>query len=935
VNSPSNPASWSRRLGSSRNLRTLTLTVLVIAFVAFAVGQWISARLIYDGGFERAEVREGLAQARHAQALVGFPIEYLRRTTIDNAMWDEAYRYMQGRNPRHPDNLLSMTDSFRLLHMSAYGFVGLDGHVVYARQFDASREHLVPARPEILQALERGSTIGRHYRSDQDSAGFTRIGNHNYSWCSAPVLRSDGTGPSAGWWVLLSELDGAFLESTSQALGSSATLAVRPIAAGESLAVHIPLDAGDVRISTSDSSNLDIRFPLGKMDETNALELVISNPRVVHETALRASQYLLLTSLLFGTLLSTLAIRFVERRLLRPVHAASRELVRIGQSGDLSLRLAPAPAEDEIGRLVSATNDMLAELQRRHDVEIAMLGAIPDTLLRIDIGGTVLDARIPDEASNGRHWPIPGESFAKNYPADAARRLNDALRRAHETGISQHVEYFLDVDQGSPSHFEARITRINAGEALVLLRDISERKEVEKRVARLAYFDSLTDLPNRSAFLDRLAREVRRASRSGQQFGLLFLDLDGFKNVNDTMGHISGDKVLVQTAERLREVLRPADAVSGGTTDAERSLSRLGGDEFTLLITDVGGPQDVLAVAQRIIVAMRRPFEVDGRSVTLTSSIGVAVYPTDGADAQTLLQHADSAMYYAKGLGRDNSQLYSASFTQQAIDRLDLDNGLRGAIARDEFHLVYQPVVDLVSGRMISVEALVRWQHPVRGQIMPATFIPIAEENGVISAIGKWVLQKACADLAKWQRAGLGLRVAVNVSPRQFGGPDLVPLVLETLRGNGLTPDLLELEITEGAVIDNYVATLAALHAFREHGVRIALDDFGTGYSSLSYLRQIPIDILKVDRSFVGRLVEGGRSASIIEAILALSRALGLTVIAEGVETQEQALTLKAMSCQNAQGNYFGAPVSAERIAQLASGEWRIAEALAEVQGQD
>ena len=904
------------------------MTVLGIAFVAFAVGQWISARLVYDNGFEQAELREGLAQARHAQALVGLPIDYLRRTTIDNAMWDEAYSYMHGTNARHPENLLPMTDSFRMLHMSAYGFVDLQGHVIYARQFDARREHLVAARAEIVRALERGSPIAAHYRDDENSGGFTRIGGNVYSWTSAPILRTDGTGPAAGWWVLLSELDSAFLDASSQALGARAALAIRPMAPGERLALHMPLDAGDVRITTVDSANLDVRFPLGMMDDTNALEFVVTSSRVVHGAALRASRYLLLISLLFGVVLSALAIRFIQHRLLGPVEAASHELARIGQSGDLSVRLAGAPVQDEIGRLVNVTNDMLAELQRRHDVEIAMLGAIPDTLLRINVTGMVLEARIADETSTGRRWPVAGESFTLDYPPAVARRLRDALQLTIDTGGSQHVEYFLDPVDGRSKVFEARITRINAAEALVLLRDITKRKEVEKRVARLAYFDSLTDLPNRSAFLDRLTREVRRAGRGGQQFGLLFLDLDGFKHINDTMGHSSGDRILVQTAGRLREVLRPADAVSNGATDSERSLARLGGDEFTMLITDVGGPDDVLAVADRIIATMRRPFEIDGRSVTLTSSIGIAVYPVDGKDAQTLLKHADSAMYHAKRLGRDNTQLYSAAFTQEATERLDLDSGLRGALAREEFYLLYQPVIDLASGRLVSVEALVRWQHPVRGVISPATFIPIAEENGVIAALGNWVLNRACADLAAWRHAGLALRVAVNVSPRQFGDPALVPSVLDALSRNGLAPEQLELEITEGAVIEKYAATLAALHTFREHGVRIALDDFGTGYSSLSYLRQIPIDIIKVDRSFVGRLAEGGRSTAIVEAILALARALGLSVTAEGVETHEQAAALKTMNCQNVQGYLFSRPVPAAEIAQLALADWRIGASL-------
>ena len=932
---PDPPAAASPA-GAFQNLRTVTLTVLLIAFALFAVGQWLSARWLYDGSFENAEQHYALAQARHAQAIVANPLDFLRRTAIDNAMWDEAYGYMRGTNPRHPDNLLPMTDSFRMLRLSAYGFVSLDGRVVFARQFDPRREHLMPASEEIIRALGSGGAVGRHYRIDRDISGYSHIGGGIYGWSAAPILRSDGSGPAAGWWVLLSELDAAFLDATSQAIGARAVLAVRPMGDRQNVVAHTPLDGKDVQMAVVDDAWRTVRFPLGMLDEASVLELVVTNPREIHATALRASQYLLWTTLLFGTLLSALALWFVERRLLRPLAAASKGLVRIGHSGDLSARLPPAPRQDEIGRLVLATNQMLGELEIKRNVAAAMLSAIPDTLLRIDAHGVLLEVRVPEEARAGGPWPVPGEPLARGYPSEAAGRLLEALVRARASGVNQHVEYCLPREGEPPRYFEARITMITASEALGLLRDITERKEAEGRIARLAYFDALTGLPNRTAFMERLAREVRRARRNGHQLGLLFLDLDGFKEINDTLGHNRGDQVLLWTAERLRETLRPSDTLSHASTPAaENTLARLGGDEFTMLISDINGPEDVLAVAHRIGMRMRDPFELDGRAFTLTSSIGIAVYPDDGPDAQTLLKHADTAMYHAKKLGRDNSQRYSAALTEQAMSRLDLDNALRVALSRGEFRLLYQPVVNLATGKLIAVESLIRWQHPVRGLISPMLFIPLAEENGLISAIGEWVLETACEDLARWQRGGLDLRLAVNISPRQFSRPDLVRSVLDTLARAGVSPCSLELEITEGAVMEKFVATIAALHAFREHGIRIALDDFGTGYSSLSYLMQIPMDVLKVDRSFVGRLDEGGRGASIVQAILALARTLGLSVTAEGVETFAQALALKQMDCQNVQGFYFSRPVAAAQVPALVAQVWTVDKPGQKIAGED
>jgi diguanylate cyclase (GGDEF)-like protein len=404
---------------------------------------------------------------------------------------------------------------------------------------------------------------------------------------------------------------------------------------------------------------------------------------------------------------------------------------------------------------------------------------------------------------------------------------------------------------------------------------------------------------------------------------VLFMNLDGFKQVNDSLGRPVGDLILQQAAQRLRQTMRPSDLVSReGEPGAEVELARLGGDEFTVLIPDIVRVKDALVVARRIGDVLRRPFRFEGREVALTSSIGIAMFPDDGNDAETLLEHADTAMHHAKSSGRGTCQLYSAQLTVQAMKRMELDSSLRHALAAGEFHVVYQPKVNIASGRIHSVEALLRWTHPTRGPISPAEFIPLAEENGQILAIGLWVLRTACADAARWQRAGHAVSVAVNLSPVQFKDPDLVRAVFGILAQTPLAAGLLELEITEGAVLANTEATIATLEAFRDGGVRIALDDFGTGYSSLSYLTRMPIGNLKIDRSFVANLDVGGESHAIVRAIVAMANSLDIEVTAEGVETLAQAQSLKAMDCDTLQGFYFSRPVPAPDIPALLARCW-------------
>ena len=575
----------------------------------------------------------------------------------------------------------------------------------------------------------------------------------------------------------------------------------------------------------------------------------------------------------------------------------------------------------------------LLDLRAAEARNAAILNAIPDLLFELDIDGRYMDYRAPDALLLAAPAAtFLGKTVNDILPPAAADVCMAALQAAHEHGHSSGAHFELPLPEGA-KWFELSVASKAAapGEKprfIVLSRDITERKMAEAGIARLAYVDSLTGLPNRLSFLERVDREVRRAEKRSEKLAVLFMDLDGFKNINDSLGHAAGDLILQWAAERLSDGLRLSDVLSRAMPlDAKVSsgmvdLARLGGDEFTALVLDIDCPEAAFAVAGRIGGLMRRPFVLEGREVILTTSIGIALYPQDGCDAATLLKHADTAMYHAKSSGRDNAKFYSASLTTEVLNRMELDAGLRSALERDEFHLVYQPQIDAKSGRICAVEALIRWDHPTRGLVSPLEFIPLAEENGLIASIGQWVLRTACADAVRWNLNQPPLKIAINLSPLQFSDPDLAGLVMSALAQTGLAPELLELEVTEGALMENTEATRVALQALREHGVNIALDDFGTGYSSLAYLTRMPVGNIKIDKCFVTGLLEGGESEAIVRAVLAIASSLGMRVTAEGVETLEQAQALKAMACNYLQGFYFSRPVMADRIPALLTRRW-------------
>ena len=436
-------------------------------------------------------------------------------------------------------------------------------------------------------------------------------------------------------------------------------------------------------------------------------------------------------------------------------------------------------------------------------------------------------------------------------------------------------------------------------------RDVTLDKQAEEKVRELARFDSLTGLPNRNMFLGELDRAIARGRRHDAPFAVYFIDLDRFKTINDTLGHSAGDDLLKAMAARLRGAVRDNDLVA-----------RLGGDEFVVLLEGDANAADLSAIAHMLLAAIGEPMMLQKHRFLVTGSIGIALYPSDGEDAATLLKHADAAMYLAKEKGKNNVQFYTAELAEMAARHFELESALQLALSRDELFLHYQPKIDIASGRMVSVEALLRWNHPTRGLVPPLDFIPLAEERGLIVPIGRWVIQAACRQIRDWRVQGIVTPpVAVNLSARQFASEALVADIREAMAVNGVAAADLEVELTESVLMADPDRANDVLQQLHVMGVRISIDDFGTGYSSLSYLKRFPAQTVKIDRSFIHGLPSDADDLAITEAVIAMAHSLGLNVVAEGVETAEQLASLRALGCDEAQGFLLGRPVEASELA--------------------
>jgi diguanylate cyclase (GGDEF)-like protein/PAS domain S-box-containing protein len=516
------------------------------------------------------------------------------------------------------------------------------------------------------------------------------------------------------------------------------------------------------------------------------------------------------------------------------------------------------------------------------------------------------------------------DAFIQLVHAEDRDRVNEALKRILSERVPCDIDHRLVLPNGADFtvNLQAEAVFDHQLKALSVVgtaQDISERKQSEQEIHRLAYFDSLTGLPNRVLFKDRLTQALLHARRYRTTLATLFLDLDRFKVINDTLGHNVGDLLLKSVADRLAESVRHSDSVSRSVEKEENySFARLGGDEFTVLLTNLREVHDAGKVARRIVEAMAKPFSIEGNEIFVTVSVGIAIFPVDGDSVDALLKNADSAMYHAKEEGRNNFQFYSNTLNAAANERLILEGELRHAVDREEFVVFYQPQIDLRTGGIIGAEALVRWQHPQRGLLPPAEFLPAAMDTGLIRAIDEWVLRTACRHNQTWQQRGkMPVRISVNVSNSLFHGNTLLPVVAEALNQTGLTPACLELELTESIAMRNVDASIAMLTTLKAMGVLLSIDDFGTGYSSLSYLQRLPINMVKIDQSFIQEILTQARPAPIVRAIIAMAHSLNLLVLAEGVEQEAQRTLLLEQGCDQAQGYLFGRPMPADAFAAL------------------
>jgi len=563
----------------------------------------------------------------------------------------------------------------------------------------------------------------------------------------------------------------------------------------------------------------------------------------------------------------------------------------------------------------AANTEALFEEKERAQVTLNSIG---DAVVSTDVSGHVTYLNIVAEGLTG--W---SKQEAAGHPLEEVFRIVDgstreearnpmtfAIQQNDIVGLTPNcilirrdgAEFSIE-DSSAPIH--DRHGRVTG--AVMVFHDVSAARATTQSLSHLAQHDSLTGLPNRILLNDRLTEAMALANRYRRPIALLFLDLDRFKHINDSFGHVIGDRLLQSVAKRLLNCVRASDTVS-----------RQGGDEFVILLSEVTHPQDATVCADKILDVLRSPHRIDEHDLHVTASIGIVTYPDDGTDCETLIKHADFAMYHAKDNGRDNRQFFKRDLNLRAVKRQSLENDVRHALEREEFTVHYQPKVSLETGRIVGVEALIRWLHPHLGPVPPAEFIPIAEVSGLIVPIGRWVLREACHQAQAWQDIGIApIRIAVNISAVELRAKDFLDGIRLILAETGLEARFLELELTETFLMQDSAATLAVLQHLKQLGLHLALDDFGTGFSSLSHLRRFPIDTLKIDRSFVRSITTNVHDASIVSAVISMGNNLHMRVVAEGVETREQLSFLQECDCPFGQGYYFSQPLGGTHCTQL------------------
>lgn len=561
------------------------------------------------------------------------------------------------------------------------------------------------------------------------------------------------------------------------------------------------------------------------------------------------------------------------------------------------------------GALAFAYNRLTRSLRKQQEVDLLYHSLVDRAAEGIVLANQhdlrIIEANASFSNLTGRdHKELLSCTLYDIFTGDKAELAEEFERILHQ---SRDLTITTLDEQTVYTEVSGSVIRIEENDVLsLILHNVTERKNFELQLMHQAHHDPLTGLPNRLLLYDRLLHSLATAARKKHTLCVMLLDLDNFKNINDTLGHTFGDQLLISVTKRLKTLVRASD-----------TIARIGGDEFVIILSQISGSEDAVTISRRYLEELSRPFTVHENEIHLSASIGIAQYPDDGSEPETLFKKADTAMYHVKARGRNGIQFFTEELNIRVSRRLALESRLRHAIAQNELSLNFQPQIDLATGRIVGMEALLRWTSSELGPVSPGDFIHVAEETGLIVPIGAWALREACIQHRKWEDEGLPpLRMAVNLSPRQFAEKDLVGMVQTVIDETGITPSLLDLEVTESLMMNNVNDSISKMESLKALGISLSIDDFGTGYSSLSCLHMFPLDMLKIDRSFVLEIGKGDKSV-IIRAIVAMAHSLGLTVVAEGVETHEQLAFLKSHRCEEVQGFYFSRPLSAEKFSTL------------------
>lgn len=855
-------------------LRVKRIVLFIVVFFAIInVSIYFLSRTIILNSFSRTEIQFLKKQLSSVKNILNGFVDDIDKNAMDYASWDDTYGFVEEFSSGYVEENLSL-DVFKNLNLNFIGIFKFNGEVVFEKSYDTDDEQYAPTKPALLQVVAEtvnslNIDINSLDRNSKFPKGIAVIGGNPMLVAFRPILTSQYTGPSRGLFVM-----GRYLsEGEMNKLAERAQVNLSFLPFQKASAANFPFPVtplSPVHIHAENRDNLYGYALIEDIFNKPALVAKVKLPRTIFKNGMTAIWYFMFWVVCISVIGSLIALYFVfklssSRKTLSLTEARYRSIVNQSSDGILVV-------EAETGRIIDS-NDVMQKL----------LGYPKDKLETL--------------TTEDMFWNLSPENRhqIQNISSEKFCFFGEVKFVKGDGGI-------LEVQ------LAANLIPFDDSQAICLIcRDLTEHKLHERKLWEMAHHDPLTGLPNRSHFIDRLRHAMAHMDRANKQLALLFIDLDNFKIANDTLGHHAGDLLLQEVSARLQAAVRKVDTVA-----------RLGGDEFTVLLETLKKPENVLRVIQKIGEAFQDPITIQNAEVYVTASIGIALYPEDAETAEVLLKCADTAMYHAKEMGKNSHQFFSEELSIKVNERLLLENGLRRALQNDEFVLYYQPKFDVPNRCLTGFEALIRWQHPEMGLVLPGKFIPLAEETNLIGPIGEWVLRRACRQGRAWLDEGFPpLQIAVNVSARQFIQEDFVEVILSILDDTGLPGNLLELEITESVIMEDPQQTIKAIKELKKYGITIAIDDFGTGYSSLMQLRNIPLDVLKVDRAFVQGIQVNRKDEILVSTIISMGNNLGLKVVAEGVEKEEQMTFLQKHNCSEVQGFMLGKPLPPEMLRDL------------------